>query len=371
MKVCVVGAGNIGLALACDLSFSEELNVCLYTQSNVDFSNLIFRDLERNLECTNIKVQLENNLQKALYGADYVFCTYPAFLRANFIQESEPYYMEGCKLGFVPGYGGAEYCCQKLIAKGVIIFGLQRVPYVARQENKKIASIISRKSEIYIATLPSKYTLEVCADVEKMLKIPTTPLKTYLAVTLAPSNPLLHLTGLYNVFKDYQEGNYYTKQLMFYNEWNDDASKMLFEYDDELQNICANMKPIDLSEVVSLKTYYESDTPQAMTKKLKSIKAFEVVKVPLIEKDNKFYPDYSSRMFVEDFPFGIAIIKYFGILTNVKTPVIDKILNFYKDKTGICYYNSDNTFGKDFGESGAPYNFGLKSKEDILKFYDQ
>lgn len=371
MKICVVGAGNIGLALTSTLAMLNKHDVVIYTKKKFNSSEFIFKDVEQGNEYTNLKFKIETDLKTALKDAAYVFCTYPAFLRERFVRESAEFISSSCKLGFLPGYGGAEYMCNDLIKKGVTVFGLQRVPFVARQENKSVSMLLSRKNNLYIAAIPKAKTEEICEEVGALIGISAIALNEYLAVTLAPSNPLLHLSGVYNVFKDYKEGDSYDRQLMFYPEWNDKTSELLLTYDAELQEICSRMKPLDLHEVVSLKIYYESPTPEAMTKKLQSIKAFEVVQVPLVQKEGRFYPDFNSRMFIEDFPYGIAIIKYFGILTNVDTPAIDTILNFYKDKTGICYFNADNTPGKDFEATGIPYNYGLKTLEDIINFYKQ
>lgn len=371
MKICIVGAGNIGLALASTISLTKQHDVVIYSKRKFDISKLIFKDAERKEEFHNLNIRVESDVQEALKGTEYILCTYPAFLRKQFIETSSKFIEPGAKLGFIPGYGGAEYICKDLVKKGVVIFGLQRVPFVARQENKEISMVLSRKTNLYIAAIPKKYTEQICEDMYQFIDIPSIALDEYLAVTLAPSNPLLHLSGIYQVFKDYQDGDYYDKQLMFYTEWNDETSKILLDYDKELQEICHRMKPLDLKEVVSLGIYYESPTVSEMTKKLKSIKSFEVVTVPLIKKEDKYYPDFQSRMFIEDFPYGIAIIKYFGILTNVDTPTIDKILEFYKEKTGICYFNEDGTFGKDIEQSGIPYNYGLKTLDEIIHFYMQ
>lgn len=370
MNICIVGAGNIGLVLASTLALKEEHDVVVYTHSTFDVDKMVFEDAENDKTYANLNFRLETDMQKALTNADYVFCTYPSFLRKDFIEESKAFYPEGCKLGFLPGYGGAEYMCKELVDNGVTVFGLQRVPFVARQTNKVVATCLSRKTNLYIATIPKSKTDEICREVEELIGIPTVALKEYLAVTLVPSNPLLHLTGLYNVFKDYEEGDSFDRQLMFYEEWNDETSELLLEYDEELQEICDHMKPLNLEEIVSLKIYYESPTAQDMTRKLKSIKAFEVVQVPLVEENGKFYPDFNSRMFLEDFPYGIAIIKYFGILTGVETPAIDKILKFYEDKQGICYFNEDGTPGKDFKNSGIPANYGLNDLESIINYYN-
>ena len=60
---------------------------------------------------------------------------------------------------------------------------------------------------------------------------------------------------------------YYKNELKFYEEWNDEASEVLFRYDKEVQEICNSLNPIDLTEVVSLPLYYESEKPSDLTKK--------------------------------------------------------------------------------------------------------
>ena len=370
MKITVIGGGNIGLALASEVSLRTNHDVCLYTSKWFDVEQMVFQDVEKGKEYSDLRFRVFTNLEEAIKDADYVFCTYPSFLRQKFIEEARIIIPRDCRLGFVPGYGGAEYCCNELIKEGVTVFGFQRVPYVARQSEKRVSSVMSRKTNLYIASIPKAYAKEICEDIQDMLGIPSTPLSEYLTVTLVPSNPLIHLTGLYHVFKNYKEGGYYDRPMMFYEEWDDSTSEMLFAYDDELQEICRKMRPIDLSGVVSLRIHYESPTPQALTKKLKSIPSlYEVVTVPLKETDGKYYPDFDSRMFIEDFPFGIAIIKYFALLTGCNTPTIDKILDFYKEKTGICYFEEDGTPGKDFCYSGAPGVYGLDTLEKIVQFY--
>ncbi len=368
MKVCIVGAGNIGLVFASVVSLSGEHEVVVFTKREIDFSKFEFCDTENSKAVTGLNIVCCADPAEAFSNADYVFCTYPAFLRKTFLEENAPYFNAGTKIGFVPGYGGAEYMAADLIKKGVIVFGLQRVPFVARKEGDTKALLLSRKQELFVASIPRKYESEICRDIELLLGIPTTAMKEYLAVTLAPSNPLLHLTGLYGVLHNCEPDVAFDRQLMFYEEWNDDTSEVLFAYDAELQEIC-NRLPFDLSEVVSLPIYYESPTPEAMTEKLKSIKAFEVVQVPLKNIDGKYYVDYQSRMFVEDFPYGIAIIKYFALLAGVETPTINKILAFYTRLTGIEYFDKEGNPGKDIGQSGVPSLFGLYTLDDIEQFY--
>ena len=367
MDITVFGAGNLGLA--CCAKLSQENSVTLYTtrphqpEETIRFSEEGQPDRQATFKVTDQMAQA--------CEAQLVLCTYPAFLRQQFVQDVAPYLKPGTLLGFVPGYGGVEYFCQDLIARGVVVFGFQRVPYVCRSSwGDRLAHILSPKAELFVAALPKSETVRVAELMERLFSIPTHGLKEFLAVTLVPSNPLLHTTGSYGIFKDYEPGQSWDEQIMFYEQWNDDTSAMLLAYDDELQAICRALSPLDLSEVVSLRTYYESPDAPAMTRKLKSIKAFEVVKAPMAAQDDgTLAPNWNDRMFVEDYPFGVAIIKDIALKTGVPTPTVDTLLDFYARNTGIRYFDEEGRPAKDAADSAIPQNFGLDTAADLIAFY--
>lgn len=374
MNITIVGAGNIGLAITGTLALNKKNKITLFTSNKKMNRKLILFDVEKDQQQIVTGFDIVNSAESAFSKADVIFCTYPANLRKAFIDQIEIYLRPGTKLGFVPGYGGAEYFCRQLIEKGVVVFGLQRVPFVARHTCKDevvIASILSKKSSLYTAAIPKNNTSAIADMLEELFQIPTVRLKEYLAITLAPSNPLLHLSGLYNVFKNYKKGDFYNRPMKLYEEWNDETSKLLFEYDAELQEICKNIYSIELDEVVPLAIYYESATPFDLTKKLKSIKAFKEVMVPLRLCGEKYQPDLSNRMFIEDYPYGICIIKAFALMTGVNTPVIDKLLDFYKKLSGYEYFKEDGMFSRDIEDTAVPQLYGLNNIEDIIKFYQE
>ncbi len=107
-----------------------------------------------------------------------------------------------------------------------------------------------------------------------------------------------------------------------------------------------------------------------MTRKLKSIRAFEAVKVPLTPTpEGAFVPNWNDRMFTEDYPFGVAIIKDIALMAGVFTPTIDALLDFYRAQTGISYLKADGASDKDTSASAMPRNFGLDTKEAFIEFY--
>lgn len=367
MRITIFGAGNLGLAMCAALAADND--IALFTaRPHQDQETLVFT--YEGAPSHSAPFAVTDDVAAACQ-ADMILCTYPAFLRRRFVADITPFVSAGTSVGFVPGYGGVEYFCQDLIARDVIVFGFQRVPYVSRSNwNERTAGILSAKTALYVAALPKSRTEAMAHAVGKLFGIPTMPLKEFLAVTLAPSNPLLHTSGAYGIFKDYRRGDTYPEQLMFYEQWNDDTSRFLLAYDDELQAICRALEPLDLSEVVSLREYYESPTPEAMTAKLKSIRAFEAVKVPLNPmEDGTFVPNWNDRMFTEDYPFGVAVIKDIASMVKVSTPAIDTLLDFYRVQTGISYIDADGVTQKDAPNSAMPRLFGLNTKEAFIRFY--
>ena len=55
MKICIVGAGNIGLVLASTIALLKKHEVVIYTHKEFDVSKLVFEDVENGKEYTNLK----------------------------------------------------------------------------------------------------------------------------------------------------------------------------------------------------------------------------------------------------------------------------------------------------------------------------
>lgn len=118
MNITIVGAGNMGLTMTAYMTLYKKGKITLFTDKKLDRITLI--NEEKIFEVDGFQV---GKNKKIIEQSDYIFCTYPAFLRKKFINEYGDCIRKGAKLGFVPGYGGAEYICKELIDRGVIVFG--------------------------------------------------------------------------------------------------------------------------------------------------------------------------------------------------------------------------------------------------------
>jgi len=286
------------------------------------------------------------------------------------IQRIKPFLKVGVWIGMMPGNGGGEFYCNELIESGCTIFGFQRVYGISRiKEYGKSVLDLGKKEELFIGAIPDRNTTEVCKVLEHLFNMKCNPLANYLQVTLTPANPILHTARLYDIFQNYKEGVYWENMVRFYREWTDEASTMLIACDEEVQKLCRRLGTIDLQRVGFVKEYFGADSPQQMTEKVSTKVALKNIESPMVITENGYIPDFSSRYFLEDFPFGLCIIKSFCEIVELKTPFIDKILMWFESFAGVEYYVNGKFVGKDLLGLPLPANFGLNSVENIISYY--
>ena len=371
MQICVVGGGNIGTVLLGWLGRQEGSAVSLLTSRPDVWSHTVdVEDTEKHTTYTGKVQTVTDDPEKILPGADIVFVTLPSNVIARKFCTYAHLLKPGAAVGFIPGTGGVEFYCQSLLEKGCRVFGLQRVPYIARvKEYGKSVACLSTKPQLQVAAIPADWTPKACALLEGLLEIPCKGLANYLTVTLTPSNPVLHTARLYGLFHAYQAGKGWEAPIGFYDQWDNFSSQILLQCDQELQNICKAFDGMDLSGVVSLKKHYEADSVQAMTDKIKSIRSFQGIPAPMVLRDGKWIPDLNSRYFEEDFPYGLCILKGFALLAQLQTPCMDKLLLWYQALKRVAFFENGQFTGEGLKHLPLPQNNGISTKKDIYAFY--
>lgn len=331
MKITIIGGGNIGTLMAGEMAAKGHA-VTVYTSKPDRWSHTIHVLDPDGKELVSGKLtNITSDLSEAMNGAELIWITMPAQMFGGLGKQMEQYVVAGQMVGVVPGGGGAEFAFKGLIDKGAVLFGLQRVHSIARLEKYgKSVHMLGRKSKLELGSIPADNAVRISEIVEGLFDIPCVPLANYLCVTLTPSNPILHTTRLCTMFKDYKDGVIYIRNFLFYEEWNNASSQLLLDCDAELQKLC-DVIPLELKAVESLRIYYESETAEAMTKKISGINAFKGLTSPMVEVKDGWIPDFDSRYFTTDFPFGLKIIKDLAMVYNVETPNIDFVWNWYKN----------------------------------------
>lgn len=331
MRVTIAGAGNVGTQLAVHCA-EQGCEVTLFTSKAGQICcGLSIVDEDGRVAHRGKICGATDDVRQAFSRADVVFVTVPAMLMKQYAGLILPHIRPGVRIGLVPGTGGGECAFWPCTQKGAVLFGLQRVPSVARLvEYGKTVRAVGYRRELFAAAFPHSETGPCCALAEKLLGIKTSPLPNYLTITLTPSNPILHTARLYRLFRDYRPGMVYQSVPLFYEGWDRESSELLLQCDDELQALCRALKGFDLSYVRPLREHYESPTAEALTKKLASIPGFKGLKSPVAEAAGGYVPDFCSRYFTADFSFGLAILTQIAGFAGLDVPCMQKILAWYR-----------------------------------------
>lgn len=350
-KICIVGGGNVGISCVFDfLNFFKKSDIYILTKKYDYFSSKIQRiDPERSI-CETIQkgIIFTNEYDLALKDTDLVVVTLPSFCIYDFVSKLESYNPK--IVLYVPGYGNKDFFSQNLIKRGVIVAGFDRSPYVCRiLDNKTIQC--SKKNSVRIATVGDVINPQLVNMFSLLFGMQIIPLKNYYVVNFTPSNPILHTSRLYSLFKDVNCIKKYNRMIKFYSEWDDFSSEIMLGMNSELRNLCSKIekvKAIDLSEMIFLTEHYEVTDSKSMTKKLRSITSLSKIDSPMLKNNDYYFIDLNSRYFREDFKFGLYILRLYADHFNIKTPNMDLVLIWYQNISGEKFFDDDGTLLKLF-----------------------
>lgn len=371
MKICIVGGGHIGTTLTCYIKHTQpSYNVSLYTRRPELFSNEIkCNDIEHAISYSVVPDNITNNPAIAAAEADIVFIALPHFAVEKAFADIAPYVSANAYIGVIPGGGGCEFFFNRYFTSAQTLFGFQRVPFTAKNEvYGKETNLKSWKPFSVVGTLCSSRIDAACRIIEKC-GLKTRKASNYLEIALTPTNPILHTSRTYEIFGSYPADYKYTDKMKFYVGWSEKASNTLLTMDNELHNLLGAMHGIDTSAIRPLPEHYESPTIEALTAKINSIPTFQSVFAPMKEVDGKYVADLSSRMFTEDFPWGLVVIRSYFEFFNIPSPKMDEVLKWYSDFMGLEWFVDGKFSGKDLKYTGDIRRYNVTSKEQLLSFY--
>ena len=373
MKICIVGGGHIGTTLACYIKHNDDSHyVSIFTRRPEQFAEYIrCNDWEGNFSY-DVKVDCISDDPAIAAGlAEIVFIALPHFAVEKAFEDIAPYVLDNACIGVLPGCGGCEFFFNKYFDNNKTLFGFQRVPFTAKLEKYgHETNLKSWKPFSVVATQKKDRVDEACSLIEQC-GLKTKKADNYLSVALTPSNPILHTSRTYEIFGQYDKDHVFEEKNKFYVGWTDEASKTMLAMDNELHELLDNISEIDTQAIRPLTEHYESYTVEEMTNKINSIVTFQSVYAPMIENPNGdgYISDLNSRMFTEDFPWGLAIFRSYCDIVGTKAPMMDKVLSWYADYMGYEWYIDGKFWGKDLSLTGAPYRYGIRTYEELLSYY--
>lgn len=373
MRICIVGGGNIGTALACYIKHCRpKEHVSILTRRSELFGNTIkCNDWENGYSFESKIDCISNNPAESSCLADIVFIALPHFAVENAFRDICPYVSSEAFIGVLPGGGGCEFFFERYFDDTHTLFGFQRVPFTAKlQIYGHEANLKSWKPFSTIGTQKPERVDRVCNLVEEC-GLRTQKATNYLSVALTPTNPILHTARIYEIFRDFRKDYIFEEKFKFYVGWTDKTSEIMLLMDRELQNLLNEITELDTSAIKPLAEHYEANTVHDMTKKINSIPSFQNVFAPLCRHEGRggYIADLSSRMFTEDFPWGLALIRSYCEIFRTEAPMMDRVLEWYSQYMGYEWYIDGKFSGKDLSRAGVLSSYGIHTKEDLLKYY--
>ena len=201
------------------------------------------------------------------------------------------------------------------------------MPFIARVgEYGHSAHLLGYKSELKVAVenVPTEEKLSFAEFLSEWFERKVTLLDNYFEASLSNSNPLLHPAVLYDMFAG---DKVYDRKIYLYREWSESAAELLIKMDEEFFRLL-EVLPVRRGFLPTILDYYESKDAASLAAKLRSIPAFQNLEAPMKQGPTGWVPDYSSRYFSEDFPYGLKLICTLAHEKGVPVPTLDRVLEW-------------------------------------------
>ncbi|MBQ8462890.1 MAG: NAD/NADP octopine/nopaline dehydrogenase family protein [Prevotella sp.] len=327
--ICICGGGNLGHSIAGRAAAVLEGRgeVRLLTRRPEQWSSTIRVEDDLGHVFASPLAMVTDDAGRAISDADIVLLCLPGFAITEELQRIKPFLSSHALVGSVVCSTGFFFNAFQVLGTERPLFGFQRVPFVARiAEYGHRSYIWGYRDEVFMATCHADeaQTEDLRALFATLFGTPVNLLEDYMEAALTNSNPILHTGRLYSMWRDW-DGRPFDKQSFFYREWTDEASETIIAMDEEFFRLL-NALHIRKGAIKTLLEHYESTDAASMTRKIRSISSLSKVMSPMKEAGSGYVPDFQSRYFIEDFPFGLAIIQRLAKERGVSTPVTDRIM---------------------------------------------
>ena len=361
--VCICGGGSQGHISAGVIGSNPNYQVNVLTRQPALWDhNFTTIDLTGREYHANINRISDDPLQ-VVTGSEIVLICLPGYAICEELEKIKSFLSDTTIVGCVFGGSGFFLDVLNILGDNCKCFALQRVPFTGRPlEYGHSARLKGYKPYLKVAMMNIKQDEEsmIVDMLEDWYKTPVYKLSHYLEATLSNSNPILHPCRLYVLFKDWSPEKIYTHIPYLYDtDWNDETSELWVACDNELREIIKRY-PINEKEIPSVLEYYGCADIKQLTNKIRSIEPFKGVQPHMIEVKGGYQLDTQHRYFVEDIPYGLALIKSFAERADVCTPHIDQVLEWAQRVMGKCYIVEGHLVGKDVPNSMQVAHLDIK-----------
>ena len=327
MKVCICGGGSLGHVIAGWSAAKAKGQVSVYTSRPGEWVSDIVVDTPEGDKLTGHIFKVSDDPREVVSPADVVLFCYPGYLIESTLKRLKPFFRKDAFIGSVFSSTGFFFDAREVLEPDQPLWGFQRVPFIARVgEYGHSAHLLGYKSELKVAVenVPIGEKQAFVEFLSEWFERKVTLLDNYFEASLSNSNPLLHPAVLYDMFAG---DKVYDRKIYLYKEWSESAAELLIKMDEEFFRLL-EVLPVRRGFLPTILDYYESKDAASLAAKLRSIPAFQNLEAPMKQGPTGWVPDYSSRYFSEDFPYGLKLICTLAHENGVPVPTLDRVLEW-------------------------------------------
>ena len=332
INFCICGGGSLGHVIAGYLGANADVRVSMLTQRPQLWKNDIeVHTPEQTIIHGHIHT-ISSNPEDVIPQANIILLCLPGFAIKQQLQLIKPYLKSTTFVGSVFSSTGFFFNAMEILNEDVPLWGFQRVPFICRtREYGQSANLLGYKSNLNIAVERTDEKEDFRLLIEELFNTPVSLLNNFYEATLTNSNPLLHTSRLYTMFGASNEGRTFPRMILFYEEWTEEAAQLLIDMDEEFFRLL-EVLPVKPNYLPRILEYYESHDARSLAQKLSSIQGFKGITSPMKQTAQGWIPDFASRYFTEDFPYGLHFIWQLAKEKGIATPKIDMVYQWGMSK---------------------------------------
>jgi hypothetical protein len=387
MRVCIVGGGNAAQAMAalfphsgitCNMYVPYQDEAFRLRKAIDEQGYIAAHFAEHNRFAGEVRGKpaiISNLASEVIPDCDVLIMPLPSFAYRDVLTEIKPYLKVGALIGATPGQGGFDWIAKEVLgdrADDVVLFSILPMPFNCR--------IVEFGKKVYVQEFKKKYkvgstptsAISKAVEATKMLFGHAESCGHFLSCSLYPINAVIHPARLYALCNNWNEGDFFPENPLFYEAMDDVSTALMDNVNKELIEVAEvlNTAGVDTIEVPHIKNfladYVYQDKSPTLTDFFKSNLAYKGFRCPFIEKDGGWVPDFTNRYFTEDIPLGLCLYKGVADIVEIETPTMDKILRWAQTHMAKEYLLGDRLIGKDIHETTCPQRFGITTIKELI-----
>ena len=322
--------------------------------------------------------------RQASRGTKVFIISSPVNVQETLLRTLKPFIEPGAYVGSVYGQGGFDLIASHVLGddiqkKDLTVFSLLNIPSTCTvPEQGKRSNILGPKAYLSVCCYPLSKLESAKRLVENLWGKPTKAIPNFLNIMLTPGNQIIHtgrVMGLYG-----NKNPILMNEIpFFYTTVGQLAADNMSRLSSEIQlikyKILSLYPNLDLKAVLPLGDRIISQYGDQVedTSTLKNIftsnRGYRVMKIPMVKQGGGYMVNVNARIFTEDVPFGLCVLKDLAEMLGLEVPAITEAIVWHQKLMGKNYVVNGKINEAEINQMGCPRRFGFRTIDQLIQHY--